>query len=223
MPELNEDRLQRLGPSIVEIISDKEEDSTTLGTGFIVTDDGLVVTCRHVIADSQGKLMNSVKVRFHYDSKTDAKEFTASPVNEEEGFKVDSSVDIAFLRLDNLPEKGVIPVMLDDKVISLNHFASIGFKKAKEFKWLSARGDIGIPTEIKTSEGLPAPGAIELHSNQIEPGMSGAPVLDIERDRVVGIISDRYKEEYNPAVSNMAFALPVISMVDIFPKLREKN
>jgi S1-C subfamily serine protease len=142
MADGNEDALQNLAPSIVEIISDdkgQQEDSITLGTGFVVTDDGLVVTCRHVIADSKGNLMSSVKVRFHSDSKTNVK-FTASPVKEEEGFKDDPSIDIAFLKLDNLPEKGVTPVKLDDKVVSLNHFASIGFKKAEEFKWLSAGG-----------------------------------------------------------------------------------
>lgn len=42
MPETNEDVLQKLAPSIIEIISDKEgKDSTTLGTRFIVSDGGL--------------------------------------------------------------------------------------------------------------------------------------------------------------------------------------
>jgi S1-C subfamily serine protease len=119
MADSNEDPLQKLSPSIVEIISDKEEEnSRTLGTGFVVSDDGLVVTCRHVITtDSQDKLMNTVKVRFHTDGKTDVK-FTASRVLENQNFRDDPSIDIAFLRLNKLPEKGVIPVKLDDKVVS---------------------------------------------------------------------------------------------------------
>lgn len=40
MADSNEHPLQKLSPSIVEIISGKEgEDPTTLGTGFVVTDD----------------------------------------------------------------------------------------------------------------------------------------------------------------------------------------
>jgi hypothetical protein len=224
MPPENEDVLQKLSPSIVEIISDKE-DSTTLGTGFVVTDDGLIVTCRHVISESQGKLMNSVRVRFHSDAKTDTKKFTASLLKGEDAYSDHPSIDIAFLKLDSLPEKGVTPVKLDGKVVRLNHFASIGFKKAEEFTGLSAKGEIGIPTRIKNSNGhIISPEVIELYSpNQIEPGMSGAPVLDIERDRVVGIVSERYTEEYDPTVSNIAFALPVKAMVDLYPPLREKN
>ena len=51
---------------------------------------------------------------------------------------------------------------------------------------------MGIPTNIKTEEGLLSPQVIQLyHKKQIEPGMSGAPVLDLERDRAVGIITER--------------------------------
>ena len=61
MAQENEDILHKLSSSIVEIFSDKE-DSRIRGTGFFVTDDGLVViTCRHVITDPQDNLMNSVK------------------------------------------------------------------------------------------------------------------------------------------------------------------
>src|SRR5215213_813276 len=175
MADANEDPLQRLAPSIVEIISD-DKDSSTLGTGFVVTDDGIIVTCRHVVAGSQGKLMNSVKVRFHSDSKTDVNEFTVSPVREVQGFKDDPSIDISFLRLDRLPEKGVTPVKLDDKVVSLNHFASFGYKKAEEFSGLSAKGEIRILTYIKNSKGnIISPQVIQLYSpdNEIQPGMSG--------------------------------------------------
>jgi S1-C subfamily serine protease len=222
MVDQNEDILQKLRPSIVEIISDK--DSNTLGTGFIVSDEGLVVTCRHVITDSQDNLMSSVGVRFHSDSETDLKKFSASPLKENDGYKDDPSLDRAVLKLEWLPEKGVTSVKLDDKVVSLNHFASIGYRKADEFTGLSARGEIRIATRIRTSEGRVSPIVIQLYStNEIEPGMSGAPVLDIERGRVVGIITERYKEEYNPAINNMAFALPVTSMIDLYPILRKKN
>jgi hypothetical protein len=223
MPSKNEDILQKLAPSIVEIISD--QDSTTLGTGFVVADDGLIVTCRHVITGPQNNLMQSVKVRFHSDSKADAKKFAASLIIEDQNFKDDPSIDIAFLKLDKLPEKGVTPVKLDDKIVSLNHFASIGFKKAEEFTGLSAKGEIRILTHIENSNSnLQSPALIELYSpNQIEPGMSGAPVLDLERNRVVGIITERYKEEYSPGISHMAFALPVKAMIDLCPILEKQN
>src|SRR5688572_10611862 len=118
MPETNEDVLQKLAPSIVEIISDKEEeDSTTLGTGFVVTDDGLVVTCRHVVTDSEENLMTTVKVRFYSDfikatsgnkgiNIDNTPEYTMTLVKD---YTNESPVDLAFFRLDlsSLSEKSM--------------------------------------------------------------------------------------------------------------------
>jgi hypothetical protein len=92
MTDSNEDLLHRLAPSIVEIISDK--DLSTLGTGFVVTDDELIVTCRHTIADSEDKLMNSVKVRFRSGSKMGTGEFTATVVRQDQHFKDNPSIGI---------------------------------------------------------------------------------------------------------------------------------
>jgi S1-C subfamily serine protease len=66
MPTKNEDVLQKLAPSIVEIISDKEQEdgSCTLGAGIFVSDDGLIVTCRHVVTDSGSKFFSPVKCNF---------------------------------------------------------------------------------------------------------------------------------------------------------------
>src|SRR5919106_4878051 len=238
MPPENEDVLQKLAPSIVEIISDtegEEQDSTTLGTGFVVTDDGLVVTCRHVITDSEEKLRNTIKARFYSDfinATSDNRGINIETIPKYsmrlvEEYTKDPSVDLAFLKLDltPLPEqnKKLAPVELDDKVITLNDFASVGFKKAHMFAGLSAYGTVGIPTRKKTKEGLLSPQIIELHHNKkIQPGMSGAPVFDKKRSRVVGIITERYNPvDYND--EEFALALPVKSMIDVCPVLREKN
>lgn len=44
----------------------------------------------------------------------------------------DSSIDISFFSYIALPEKGVTPVNVDDKAISLNSFANICYKNAEE-------------------------------------------------------------------------------------------
>ena len=49
MDHSHKDVLHKLTPSVVEIISDKEEKPRTLGIGFVVGDDGLIVTRRHIV------------------------------------------------------------------------------------------------------------------------------------------------------------------------------
>jgi hypothetical protein len=221
----NEDILimQKLAPSIVEIFSDENLDN--LGVGFIVSDDGLVVTSRDIISDSQGNLRDSVRVRFNYDGNTEAEaeKLTASAPKEKETYcKDDPSMDIAFLRLEKLPEYGVTPVQLDDKVILLNHFACIGYKKREEFMGVIAKGEIRTLMRIKASNGSLCE-LIQIYSpNEIGQDMNGAAILDIERGRVIGLLTERYKG-YNAADGKTAFALPVKSMLDLCPNLREKN
>jgi hypothetical protein len=153
----NEDVLQKLAPFIVEIISDREgEDSSTLGTGFVVTYDGLVVTCRHVVTESDDKLMSTVKARFYSDFNKATSDnrgvnidtipkYTVTLVRD---YTDQSRVDLAFFRLDlNLfLEKNMKlrPIELEDKVVSMNEFVTIDFRKAYQFSGSMAEGSVWV-------------------------------------------------------------------------------
>src|SRR5215213_5154773 len=111
MSDSNEEPLQKLAPSIVEIISDDNEegnDSRTLGTGFVVSDDGLVVTCRHVVTDSEDMLLNAVWARFYSDfikattnnSGSNIDYIPKYSMNLVKEYNRDPSVDLAFFKLD---------------------------------------------------------------------------------------------------------------------------
>jgi hypothetical protein len=72
-----------------------------------------------------------------------------------------------------------------------------------------------------------SPLLIALKSDQIAKGMSGAPVLDTEINKVVGIISDRYDSRYLSEdidiYRTLSFAIPVESIIGVFPEIRQKN
>ena len=76
-----------------------------------------------------------------------------------------------------------------------HNFKSLGFRNPSGVKFvgLPANGIIQGKTRIELKDGTFSPPVIVLKSDQIDEGMSGAPVLDVDANRVIGIISDHYK------------------------------
>jgi S1-C subfamily serine protease len=64
---------------------------------------------------------------------------------------------------------------------------------------------------------------IKIYSDEIEEGMSGAPVLDLDANRVVGIISLHYPAKDNNVDTKLNFAIPVESIIKVCPSIKEKN
>jgi uncharacterized HAD superfamily protein len=69
------------------------------------------------------------------------------------------------------------------------------------------------------------PPVIILKSDQIEEGVSGAPVLDIDANRVIGIISDHYNTYYqtNEIYKTLSLGIPIDSIIQIYPELNRTN
>jgi hypothetical protein len=81
------------------------------------------------------------------------------------------------------------------------------------FEKLSSSGEIRIKTTFKTKNSNESPQLIQLYSDEIESGMSGAPVLDLEINKVVGIISEHWVTSGN-VDTKLNFATPVSSIVE---------
>jgi tetratricopeptide (TPR) repeat protein len=75
---------------------------------------------------------------------------------------------------------------------SNNRFQSYGFRRLGEYESGYANGVIqgGVPPRADAPPRRSD--AVQLHSTQVNRGMSGAPVLDLKRNLVVGIISEMY-------------------------------
>ncbi len=144
---------------------------TATGSGFVIDDQGHVLTNQHVVDNAQ-----SVTVRF--------------PDGDEIGAKVvgaDASSDVAVLELDSVPS-GVTPVELGssesleigDLVVAIG--SPFGLEGTVTSGIVSA-----LHRELTAPDGFTIDGAIQTDA-AINPGNSGGPLLD-GQGRVVGINS----------------------------------
>lgn len=161
-----------------------------IGTGFVISVDGLIVTNKHVVADTTAKY----KVVVGKDEVIEVKEIYRDPVN-----------DLAILHIDR---KGLTPIDLgdSDKLKVGQTVIAIGTALG-EFRSTVTKGVIsGLGRGI--TAGSPFDGSEKLDNviqtdAAINPGNSGGPLLN-SSGQVIGV---------NVAVSqsgqSIGFALPI--------------
>ncbi len=209
------DVVKKVGPSVVTVsatqparqiiqfspfggISQRNEDSSPqdIGTGFVVSEDGLIITNKHVVADAGLKYqVNSA------DGKTyEVKEVIRDPNN-----------DIAVLKID---ASNLRPVELGDSSnLQVGQFVIAIGTALGEFRNTVTTGVVsGLGRGIDA--GSSYQGYVERLDNVIQtdaainPGNSGGPLLN-SAGQVVGI---------NVAVAqgadNIAFAIPINTVKD---------
>lgn len=167
-----------------------------IGTGFIITSEGLIVTNKHVVSDPQGKYL----VVTSDDKKYNVRQIYRDPLN-----------DVALLKISPADNQGTSlkPVDLGDssKLQVGQYVAAIGTALG-EFRNTVTTGIIsGLGRGI--TAGSPFEGSVERLDNVIQtdaainPGNSGGPLLN-SKGQVIGV---------NTAVSssgeNIGFAIPI--------------
>jgi len=171
--------------------TEEEQVEQDIASGFIITDDGLVVTNKHVVSDTQAKYRVITK-----DDRTyDVQKIYRDPAN-----------DIAILKIETL---GLNPVELGDSaILKVGQFVIAIGTALGEFRHTVTTGVIsGLGRGI--TAGSPLEGYVEELDNVIQtdaainPGNSGGPLLN-SAGQVIGI---------NVAVAsqgeNIGFALPI--------------
>lgn len=155
----------------------------THGTGFVLS-DSLAVTCAHVVEACRAAPGGRVGVMCHVQG--DRREAEVLP----EFWRASDGDDIAVLRLlsegGRLPE-GLKPLTLGSARHCNGHtLRTAGFSALPggyEFTW--AEGQIrGVVPHPKKQAML------QMDAKPILKGMSGAPVLDLNTQRVVGMVSE---------------------------------
>ena len=170
------------------------------GTGFVISDDGYIVTNNHVVE-------NATKV----DVRLAKQNYTAKVVGR------DTATDLALLKIEPKSKLIAIPLGDSDKVRVGEWVMAIGdpltFDKTVTVGVVSA----------KERSGLTADAATRSFENFIQTdaainfGNSGGPLINVNGE-VIGINTAMFR----PA-QNIGFAVPINTLKQVLPQLRDKG
>ncbi len=173
---------RRFGPQIQ--IPDGEQITHGMGSGFIVSADGVILTNAHVVADA-----TQVTVKL-----MDKREFTAKVIG------IDRPTDIAVLRIDardlpTVPLGDPSQTRVGEWVLAIG--APFGFENSVTAGIVSAK-----------SRSLPDEGYVPFIQTDvaINPGNSGGPLLNLKGE-VIGINSQIYSR--SGGYQGLSFAIPI--------------
>ena len=172
------------------------------GTGFIVTEDGYIVTNQHVVAKA-----TEVKVTL-YNGET----YTASVIGG------DSDYDVAVIKIE---AKDLTPVVLGSSA-NLNvgdSVLAIG-NPLGELTFSMSQGIVSCCNRAINVDGTPF-NMIQIDAG-INPGNSGGPLMNLYGE-VVGIVSAKYSSYSNTAVESLGFAIPVNDVEAIISDIVENG
>jgi serine protease Do len=173
-------------------------ESRSLGSGFIISSDGYILTNAHVV-----EAADEINVKF-----TDKREFKAKVVG------ADKRTDIALIKIEgtNLPAvKFGDPTKLKvgEWVVAIG--APFGFENTVTAGIVSAKG-----------RSLPQENFVPFIQTDvaINPGNSGGPLFNM-RGEVVGINSQIYSR--TGGFMGLSFAIPIDVALDVQKQLKEKG
>lgn len=178
---------------------DQRQDSG--GSGFIVSEDGYVMTNYHVIEDA-----DKIIVQFADDNH----EYPANVVG------TDPQTDLALIKVETRTKLPVIPMGDSDRVrvgewviaignpLAYDHTVTVGVVSAKGRKLAGLSRDVSLDNYLQTDAA-------------INRGNSGGPLLNVKGE-AVGINS-----AISVAGQGISFAIPINMARDVMAQLREKG
>ena len=172
--------------------------SSALGSGFLVSGDGYILTNNHVVADA-----DEVIVRLH-----DRRQFVADVVG------TDPSSDMAVLKIDG--EDLPTVTIGDSEALTVGEWVlAIGSPFGFDFSVTA-----GIVSAI--GRALPNESYVPFIQTDvaINPGNSGGPLFDLDGD-VVGINSQIYSR--TGSFMGLSFAIPIEMAMDVADQIRRNG
>ncbi len=186
---INNDAILRY---IARIIS---PNGSTLGTAFLASSAGHLLTCWHVIRGNE-----SVSVIFENEKEPVAAKVIHDLSNPQE--------DIAVLQIT--PKRMTPPPLGIDWEIN-DLVWSYGYQYENvAISGFPVTGNISGNTLIGVGQKL-----IVISGTNIQKGLSGAPLLHINSGRIVGIVNARLSKD------DIGFAIPIKTVLDTWPELNE--
>ena len=177
-------------------------ESASSGSGFIITQDGYIVTNHHVISGA-----STVTVTLH-----DGTEYPATVVGS------DSDYDVAVLKVE---ATGLTAVTLGDSgnVNVGDSVLAIG-NPLGELTFSMSQGIVSCCDRAINVDGTPF-NMIQVDAS-INPGNSGGPLMNLYGE-VVGIVSAKYSNYSNTTVEGLGFAIPINDVQTIITDIMENG
>lgn len=183
----------------------QEQEGTATGTGFVISDDGYIVTNDHVVDGHQG----DVKVTFSDDKTISGKVIGQDPSNDVAVVKVDKGDH----KLTKLPLGDSSKVAVGDPVVAignpfgLNQSVTTGIVSALQ-RTITAPNNFSIDNVIQTDAA-------------INPGNSGGPLLN-GAGEVIGVNSQIATGGSGSGGNvGIGFAVPSDTVKKIVPQLEK--
>lgn len=181
-----------------------------IGTGFVVSDDGSILTNSHVVGES-GQLAQDVQVVFNQDGKGTT-QVTGAIVG------ADDATDVALIRIDpsQAPTLHVLPLGDSSQVAIGEQVVAIGNPLGLEFS-LSSGIVSATDREIQSPDGSPIVNAIQTDAS-INPGNSGGPLID-SAGNVIGI--NEQIASQSGGNDGIGFAVPINTAVQVMEQMQD--
>jgi WD40 repeat protein len=180
-----------INAGIVRILSGR-----SVGTGFVVSDDGLLVTCAHVLGRPCPERVSAI-----FLATNEQREATV----EMQWLRDVEAEDMAILRIQGGLPQGVRSLSLGSSTgVSGHKISTFGFPSAGEVEGIAGYGKVlGRGSQTKAGQPL-----LQLRSSEITQGFSGAPVWDELRKRVIGMVVIVATPDASGKMGETAFATP---------------
>ena len=167
-----------------------ERQVPVLGSGFVVHEDGFIITNAHVVENSK-----RIKIVFSDGREFEAKAISADASRDLAVLKVDADSKLPFIELGRSSD-----LMIGETAIAIGN--PYGYANTVTSGVVSAVG-----RDIQVAEGYWLRGLIQTDA-PINPGNSGGPLLNVN-GQLIGITTAIRAE-----AQNIGFAIPVDALVD---------
>jgi hypothetical protein len=173
-----------------------DAEGNTKGTGFLVSTDGPIATCAHVVEGMEPHVT-----------------FPGGEPQAVQVVEIHEAHDVAFLRLTTPLPAGTVPAEFAPSVRREGEAVrAFGYPELGDIEGLWGVGQL-VGRVIQAGRSL-----LQLSSTQITTGFSGGPVWDAATGRVIGMVvqiaqSDRYGK-----LEDVAFAISAETLRDLCPE-----
>ena len=197
-------------PGATDIWGQSTGQQQGIGTGFVVSTDGQILTNAHVVSES-GVPASSVTVVFKSSNGSQGTEIPATIVGSDE------STDVALLKIDPSQAPTLTPVKLGDssKVAVGEEVVAIGNPLGLDFS-LSSGVVSATNRQLQSPNGATITGGIQTDA-AINPGNSGGPLFDANGE-VIGI--NEQIDSQSGGNEGIGFAVPINTAKSVMEQMQ---